>query len=58
MGPFLRFLAHLAAVICLVIAAFGWLKNDTVSWFILGIALWCAAYLSDPVGPPARRRTE
>ena len=58
MGPFLRFLVHLAAVVFLVFAAFGWFKDAPVNWFYLGIACWCAAYLPD-YAPPARgRRTE
>jgi hypothetical protein len=57
----LRTIVHAAAVLFLVFAAFGWLSNDTVNWFILGLACWCASYLPwDEWGPPARRarRTE
>jgi hypothetical protein len=55
----LRFLLHAFAVFCLIVAAFGWLKNDTVNWFYLGIAFWCAAYLPfDDVSVPRARRAD
>jgi hypothetical protein len=51
-----KLLLLIAAVVCFILTAFDWLKNDTVVWLYLGLAFWAAAFA---VGEdlPARKRS-
>jgi uncharacterized protein (DUF486 family) len=51
-----RALLLVCAVICLVFAAFDLLHNDVVSWLILGLAFWAAAFIAPPEHRLRRRR--
>lgn len=51
-----RALLLVCAVICLVLAAFDWLRNDTVSWLVLGLAFWAAAFIAPAEYRAGRRR--
>lgn len=54
----LNILIRAVGVIFLVFAAFGWFKIEDVSWFILGLACWCASGLPWDTGLPRRKRAE